>query len=155
MVFGRFPPIHKDHQKQCSHGKINAGGIDRQEISDQGTDDTAEHPVKMIQSRNEEKEPFPADVLRRFGGADQSISLIGQRKDQVRFQLPAVLVTVQHGQTVEQMSCIDHQGQQNGRKKVVRCQKQRNCNKLHGAGVNEQAHKKCPAHMEAGMPFVS
>ena len=61
----------------------------------------------------------------------------------------------QHGQTVEQMPCIDHQGQQNGRKKVVRCQKQRNCNKLHGAGVNEQAHKKCPAHVEAGMPFVS
>ena len=86
------------------------------------------------------------------GSAEQSqrISLIGQRKDQVRFQLPAVLVTVQHGQTVEQMSCIDHQGQQNGRKKVVRCKKQRNCNKLHGASVNEQAHKKCPAHMEAG-----
>ncbi len=108
MVLGGFPLLHKDHQKQCGHGKINTGGIDRQEISDQGTDDTAEDPVKMIQSRNEEKEPFPADVLRRFGGADQRISLIGQRKDQVRFQFPAVLVTVQHGQTVEQMSCIDH-----------------------------------------------
>ena len=137
----------KNGDEQGGEGKINAGEVHGQ-LSCQGAQDGAHHPIALVQHGNQEKIPVPVQVLRRPLG-DQGKGLVSEGKNQVGLFLPGAFVGIHHGDAVKEVAGVDHQCGQSGGGQTDAAGEQADAHILHGAGVNEKAHCQCPQYTVA------
>ncbi len=145
MIAGSLPLLQEDDEEKCCHGKIDACGINGDDISGQDACKRTDNPVALVQQGGEEQEIFTIHTLRRRCGAFQGVGFIGQGKDHVGLQLSHDFKRLQHGKAVEKMAGVYHERDQGGGKRRKGNGQQLNCNKLHGACINKYTHKKGPA----------
>ena len=93
----------------------------------------------MVQYRDEEHKPAAVHILRDVCHVIDGKTLITHTEDQIELFQPHPLVFVQHGDAVEQMPGVDHQGHQKGLQQIKPAQQQIDQHKLHGTGENAHA----------------
>jgi len=64
MLWIVLPLFNKDHNKECGHGKRNAGCVDGQRAPDQSAERGSHDPVELVQQGDEEHEPACVDMRR-------------------------------------------------------------------------------------------
>lgn len=145
MVFGAEPLLHEDGDKQGGQHEIDALIIQRDQPARQCAQQTACHPVALVEHRHQEAIAVAAEALGGLVLGDEGISFVGQGKNKVGLFPACTLVGVHHRDAVEQVTGIDHQGGQGGGQEAGATGQQAHGNILHGAGVNKQAHAQAPA----------
>lgn len=111
-VILRFhPPVQVNNHKKGGHGKIDAGSIKGQERPGNTFKQRSAYPVKAVENCDENLEPPLVHTLRWLHGAVDGKGLIAHSEDQEKLLSPGSPVFIQHRNAVEEMPCIDHQGQ--------------------------------------------
>ena len=64
MLWIVLPLFNEDHDKECGHGKLNAGCVDGQRAPDQSAERGSHDPVELVQQVDEEHEPACVDMRR-------------------------------------------------------------------------------------------
>ena len=147
VVLVLLPLGEEHHHEQGGHDELNPRGVKLDEVPQQGTQGGPCHPVDLVEDGDEKHEPPPVDPRRRGHGAVDGEGLVTQAEDEVGLFPPQVLKLVQHGQAVEEVPGVDHQGQQEGVEGLEGGQQQEvRRHKLHGAGKDEHAHKQGVPH---------
>ena len=143
MVLGAQPLLNEDGDEQGGQCKIDAGEVQR-EISQQGADSGAQHPVALVKQGYQKIVADAVDPVREYRAGDQRIGFIGQCENQIGLFLPRLLVGIHHGQPIEEMPRVDHQRGQRGGSQTGATRQQLHAHILHGAGVNKDAHGDRP-----------
>lgn len=138
------PLFGENNDEQGRHGKINAGGVEGDDLSQQGAQYGSEDPVNMIQQRDQEQGIVFGILWRYFQGADQGIGFIGQGKYHVRVAPPHLAEFFQKRQPVKHVAAVDQQCHNgNSKNRSASCEKA--CqHELGGTGIDKYAHKKSP-----------
>ena len=84
------------------------------------------------------------DPLRGLLPGDQGVGLVGQGEDQIGLCITGAFVGIDHGNAVEQVTGVDHQGGQGGGQQAGAPGQQAHGHILHGTGIDEQAHGHGP-----------
>lgn len=77
------------------------------------------------------------------------VGFIGQGENQVGFQLPCTFKRLQHGKPVKKMAGIYHDRHKKGGEGRKGGGHDADRHKLHGTGVDTDAHQKCPQRRKA------
>ena len=150
MVFGSKPLLCEGSNKQRGHGEFNADGGKGQDAAQQAARNAAQNPVGMIEQGDQETEQIRICPLRRASVAQKGVGLVCKGKDQIRFIPAGVFIAPDHGDTVEKMACVDHDGGESCYQNGGSALKQANPHKLHGTGKHQQAHGENPEDSVSG-----
>ena len=115
MLLPLFPFIEEDHDEHRGHHKVEPLGVERDHIADDAAEHSAEHPVALVQQRDEEHEPAAVHVRRDHGRIVDGEGLVAHAEDQIGLLSACAFEFFQHGDAVEQVARLDHQrGKQRG-----------------------------------------
>ena len=144
VMFGAEPLLHKDGDKEGGEDKVDAFVVDGNQISCQTAQGGTQYPVAVVQQGNCEAVAMAAHALRHLVLRNQGVSFVGQGEDQIGLFLSGTLVGIHHGDAVEKVAGIDHQGGQDSGQQTGAAGKEADSYILHGAGINEDAHSQRP-----------
>ena len=98
----------------------------------------------MIKERDQQTVAVIMDAFRHLFPGNQRIGFVSQGKNQIGLLSSGSLVGAYHGDSVKQVSGVDHRsGEGSGQKAGSSCQ-QIDGHILHGPGINKQAHGHRP-----------
>ena len=104
----------------------------------------------MIESGDQEAIELSVCALRHITVTQQRVGLVGQREDQIGLQAPGIPVDPDHGDTVEQVPGIHHDGGKDRRDYRGPAGQQSRAHILHGARIDRKAHGQGPKEPVAG-----
>jgi len=139
------PLLHKDRYKEGRQHEVDALVIDGDEGPGEASQHGPSHPVALVQGGYQQTVAMAADALGELLPGNQGVGFVGQGEDQVGLFLPGTLVGIHHGNAVEEMTGVDHQGGQGGDQQACSAGHQADGHVLHGPGVDEQAHGEGPS----------
>ena len=109
MVLFSNPVVGEDG---CEHGgeyKVESFQVEGEEWSDESSYRGTYHPVGFVEPCDAKQIPSSIYSFWNLGGTCEGEGLVGHSEDEEELLPSQSLVSVEHGQSIEEVSGIDHQ----------------------------------------------
>ena len=154
MIFLFQELIHKNHGKEGSHHKVNAFRGKGKNITEERSDAGADDPIALIKKGDKKHKPFRICILRNLSAVIDTESFITHPEDKVE-ALPACFrKLVQHRNTVEQVTKLNHYRKEKGFQRSKGRNKKADCQNLQRTAKNERGHKESVEHGKTGTVHI-
>ncbi len=138
MVLVDLPLADEHDDEESGHDKLNALGVEVDDVAQQGSCRGPGHPINLVQDGHKKQEPAGVYPLRSVHRAVDGERLVAQAEDEIGLFPAQVFEFIQQGQPVKQMPRVDHDGQEEGVDGLKRRQHQKTGgDELHRTGKNE------------------
>lgn len=137
---GLQPLVGEEDREHGGQNELKPPGVETRQIAQDGPCRGPAHPVGLVEEGDEEHEPAPVDPGRFLVGGDQGEGLVTHAEDQVGLLPAGSPEPRQHGQSVEEMAGVDHQGQGQGTQGVEGGEQEIHGHEFHGACEYQGAH---------------
>ena len=141
MILFFQPLLHKDDHEHCGQHKVQPFGVKVDEGAEQTSERGAEEPVEMVQKRHEEHEPAFVHLLRDIGCIIDGKAFIAHSEDEIKGFPSVSAVFFQHGDTVEEVPGVDHEGHGESLQRTERPEQEIHGHELHAAGEDGDTHQ--------------
>ena len=110
VTFEFQPLVYEDADKEAGGGKIDAGKIQGDQVSEGGSDDASCDPGQMAEHRAPEVAAYRVHIRRVVGAAEHTVDLIGKGKDHIGIELSLTLEALRKANAVKHVSGVDQKG---------------------------------------------
>ena len=154
MIFFFQELVHENHGKEGSHHKVNAFRRKRKNIPEKRSDAGADDPIALIEKSNKKHKPFRVCVLRNLCAVIDTESFITHPEDKVEALPSCFRKLVQHGNTVEKVTKLNHHRKEKGLQRCKGRNKEADRQNLQRTAKNERGHKKSVEYGKTGAVHI-
>ena len=144
-----LPLAHQDDDEQGGHGEVHPRGVEGDELPQHRPQNGAGDPIGVVEQRHKEVEPPLVHPLGNVGGDVDRKGLVTHPEDGGELFPAQVPVLLQHGDPVEHMPGVDHQGQEEGTHRGEQAGEHAARHELHGSGEDKEADEDGDHRREA------
>ena len=155
MAFLLEPLLQKNHHKHGGHDKVQTLRVKMNQGAENAAHGGAADPVQLVEQGDKEHEETFVHPLRHLCGAVDGKALVAHSENQVDFFKPGAPVLVQHGNSIEQMPGVQHQGHGQRLYGIEGSKKQIDGHEFHGTGEDRHAHEHGIPEGKAGHIHVN
>ena len=118
-------------------------------IADDAAEGGSGDPVGLVEQGGPQVEPSAVDVCGDGGGGVDGVGFVAHAVDEVGAFPAESFEFVEHGQAVEEVACVDHEGEEDGCGRIVCGGEEVGGEEFHGAGVDDGGGEHGPGEGEA------
>ena len=124
------PLFQEDNDKERRHRKFDALCIDGEACTDETSDGRACDPVKLVQQGDKEHKPARINAVRNLCCVVDREGFIAHAIDEIGFFPACTAILFKHGNTVEDMTCLNHECEEEGLERCKRTEEECRCNEF-------------------------